>query len=67
MPNPLTPDKVDCLLISETFRTIEGSGINIGLRYRNYVKPYEDKLLALGAEKRELPGYGHFVFLKSKP
>ncbi len=67
VPNPLTPDKVDCLLISETFRTIEGSGINIGLRYRNYVKPYEDKLLALGAEKRELPGYGHFVFLKSKP
>ena len=60
----LRPDRVDCVFVSDTLMKNLGWGTNYGLRWRLWIEPYERVLLGMGAERRELPGYGHVVLLR---
>jgi len=61
----LTPERIDCLLISEGLQTRTGLATNIRVRYQNYIKPYMHELLRMGALSIEILGYGRAVILKS--
>lgn len=59
----LRPDRIDCLFVSHNLETDEGGATNSGVRYRNYIKPYIERLKILGASTYELPKYGKLYIL----
>lgn len=63
--NGLNVDRIDCLFISNLLQSTEdqGSGTNFGIRYQNYIQPYEQELLRNGASTIEIPGFGRAVIL----
>lgn len=60
----LRPDRIDCIFASDGLTQGLGWGTNQGLRWRLRIEPYERALLKMGAERREIPGYGHAVLLR---
>lgn len=60
----LRPDRINCLFISRELDLYEGHATNYQIRYQNYIKPYREKLLSLGAIEYDLPTYGKIVILK---
>ena len=58
----LNPERVDCLLISDNLANGPGGwGSNDKIRYDNYVHPYADRLISMGAVVHEIPYYGKAV------
>jgi hypothetical protein len=65
--NGLRVERINCLLISKTLQhpSNKGGATNYGIRYQNYIQPYVDELLRMGASSIEIPGYGIAVIFKS--
>ena len=61
--NGLNPNRVDCLLISNSLSTGIGNATNWQIRYDNYIEPYVDQLLDAGAFIYDIPHYGRAIVL----
>ena len=59
----LRPDRVDCVLVSDSLTTVVGYATNCQIRYQNYVKPYVEQLQDVGARTYEIQGFGKAVIL----
>lgn len=59
----LTPDRIDCLLISHELATGVGFATNFQIRYQNYIRPYARQLQAMGAATYDIPRFGQAVIL----
>ena len=62
--NGLSPERVDCLLISDALASNVGMGTNIQMRYQNYILPYVETLGRLGAKRIELTDFGYAIVLR---
>ena len=59
----LNIERIDCLFISNA---LDGPGppgwyFNHKMRYKNYILPYVDELILLGAQQFVLPNYGKAI------
>lgn len=63
----LRPDRINCLFISKNLKYGVGAGTNSAIRYRNYIKPYADYLLSVGAKREAIEGYGEVIILWDTP
>ena len=63
--NGLVPERIDCLLISETLMNSYGSATNHQIRYDNFIKPYSNYLKGKGANTIVIPNYGKAVLLQT--
>jgi len=61
----LKPDRIDCLLISNNLATNTGAATNHQLRYENYINPYAEQLIKMGAKVYKLPYYGKVIIFES--
>ena len=59
----LRPDRIDCVLVSDSLVTSVGQGTNIQVRYQGYVEPYVRQLQDMGAETYDIPSYGRAIIL----
>lgn len=64
--NGLRPERIDCVLVSNTLATDIGLGTNCQLRYENYIKPYVKKLQDMGARVYNIEGFGQAIILNNK-
>lgn len=60
----LHPDRVDCLFISQSLAENPSFATDSFNRHKNYIEPYARELMALGAVRTPIPGYGHAVRLR---
>ena len=58
--NGLNPNRIDCLLISKNLSTHSA----FKSKYANYINPYADILVSLGAIEYKIPNYGRAIILK---
>lgn len=61
--NGLTPERIDCIVMSQDLEYGLGFPTNSQIRYRNYILPYMQFLETKGAKTVEIPGYGRAVIL----
>jgi len=61
----LTPERVDCVIVSHELATGMGAGINFQLRYDNYIKPYIKELQDKGAKVYDIKDFGEVFALSS--
>ena len=54
----LKVENIDCLFISYGMEDYIGMVANNQIRYKNFIKPYEDYLLSIGAKSYAIPDYG---------
>ena len=59
----LNPDRIDCILVSYEFASEVGEATNIQIRYQNYIKPYLNNLISLGAVTYNVPNFGQAFIL----
>lgn len=57
----LRPERINCLFISNAHVLGEGTPTNHRIRYKQYIKPYEDFLISQGAKKIDIDSYGYAV------
>lgn len=62
----LVSKRIDCVLVSHELATGIGCATNYQMRYQNYIKPYAQKLIAMGAKFHAIPKYGSVVFVVQK-
>jgi len=62
----LSPERIDCVLISKELATGIGEVTNYHIRYQNYIVPYANQLQNMGAVEYNLKGFGRAVLLKPK-
>ena len=60
--NGLTPDRIDCVFISNNMATNIGMASNHQIRYQNYIKPYVKQLQTMGAVTYDVPNGQVVVF-----
>ncbi|MBI3252262.1 MAG: hypothetical protein HYZ52_02935 [Candidatus Omnitrophica bacterium] len=63
----LQPNRVDCVLVSKSLATAVGAATNTQLRYQNYIAPYVDTLVSMGATSYNITGFGRVVALGTHP
>jgi hypothetical protein len=61
----LTPDRIDCVLVSKNLEEGVGYGTNSQIRYDNYIKPYIRYLKSIGAKEYEILHYGKAIIYKN--
>ncbi len=59
----LTIERINCLFISSSLEYETGMGTNNQIRYQNYIKPYAEHLVSMGASNYLIPGYGRVIKL----
>lgn len=65
--NGLRPERIDCVLLSDTLATTIGAATNCQMRYDNYIKPYIEYLKNEGAVEYPIERFGKAViFPKNK-
>ncbi len=62
----LRPERIDCVLINNGLPVDPGSETNERMRYDHYIKPYVQRLEALGAVTYKVPLYGDVTVLRRK-
>lgn len=60
----LSPERIDCVLVSSGMATTIGAATNIQIRYQNYVKPYIKNLKERGAKVYPIDTYGEAIILQ---
>ena len=63
----LRPDRIDCVIVSDSLATSNGKNVNIKMRYDNFVAPYVEELQAAGATTRNVENFGKVVVLERSP
>lgn len=63
----LYPERIDCLLISDSLLFPTVTPTNSYIRYKNYLEPYSRYLQEQGAKTYEIPRYGKVIVYKSPP
>ena len=62
--NGLNLNRINCIFVSNQLDVMVGAGTNVELRYKNYIKPYINRLIKNGAIKYIVPNYGTAYVLK---
>lgn len=64
--NGLTPDRIDCVFLSDNLATTIGCATNSQIRYQNYIRPYVNHLQKLGATTYVIPSIGQAIVLQKQ-
>ena len=59
----LTPERVNCVFVSNYLATAVGHATNVQIRYDNYIEPFVELLVKMGASSYEIDGFGHAFIL----
>lgn len=62
----LTPERINCVLVSNALVESIGCASNSQIRYQNYILPYVQSLKSKGAQVYDLSGFGQVVILPEK-
>ena len=59
----LTPERVNCVFVSNYLATAIGHATNVQIRYDNYIEPFVELLVKKGASSYAIDGFGHAFIL----
>lgn len=59
----LSPDRIDCIVVSQELSTGISLGTNHHIRYQNYIKPYVEQLKKMGAQVYNIKDFGEVIVL----